>query len=211
MTGQLRQISVSGAGEVQAAPDLGHVQLGVRVVDRDPDAALNEANERVARIQQALGDAGVASGDMHLGGFSLTTVYDHVDGQRVFRGYQVNHDLSVTAREIDRTGRLIAAGVHAGADDVRGVTFSVEDPSPLVDRARERAFANARHRASELARLASAEVGRIISIREHRHGPVPVERHESRRFALSAQASDVPVSPGDTTFSVTVEAVWEIV
>lgn len=209
-----RTISVSGRGMVSGPPDLGHLRLGVRVTNRDPEWALRSSNERIAAVQEALTDAGIAEDDITLGWFSITTVYDHVDGRRTFRGYQVSHDLSITVREIDRTGALLSIAVHSGADDVREVSFSVEDPGPWTDRARERAYENARHKAEELARLAGAELGPVRSMRETTYEPVEVEHHEFR--ALSASASmadrmpDVPVNPGDSEFSVQVEVVWEI-
>jgi hypothetical protein len=214
MEDQRRTITVSGHGEVSAPPDLGHLRLGVRVTNRDPDAALRISNERITAVQEALTAEGVAADDIVLGWFSITTMHDHVDGRRSFRGYQVSHDLAITVRQIERTGALLSIAVHAGADDVRGVSFSVEDPSPLVDRARERAYENARHKADELGRLAGSSLGPVVSIRETSHEPVPVERHELRTMAasysLAERAPDVPIKPDDADFSVYVEVVWEI-
>ncbi len=210
-----RKITVSGRGQVSAPPDLGHLRLGVRVTNRDPEWALRTSTERIGAVQEALKDAGVAEDDITLGWFSITTVHDHVDGRRTFRGYQVSHDLSVTVRDIQRTGELLSLAVHSGADDVRGVSFSVEDPSPWIDRARERAFENARHKANELARLSGTELAAVVSIRETTYEPVEIERHEFRAMAaapmsLSERPPDVPVNPGDAEFSVQVEVVWEI-
>ena len=209
-----RTVTVSGRGEVSAPPDLGHLRLGVRVTNRDPDSALRVANERIAAVQEALTVEGVASEDITLGWFSVTMVHDHIDGRRTFRGYQVSHDLAVTVRAIERTGALLSIAVHAGADDVRGVSFSVEDPSPLIDRARELAYANARHKADQLARLAGATLGPVVSIRETTYEPVPVERHELRNmsaaYSLAERAPDVPINPDDADFSVQVEVVWAL-
>lgn len=211
---QRRTITVSGRGEVSTPPDLGHLNLGVRITNRDPDSALRVANERISAVQNALEREGVADEDITLGWFSITTIYDHVDGRRTFSGYQVSHDLSITVREIERTGALLAIAVHAGADDVRGVSFSVEDPSPHIDRARERAYDNARHKAVELARLSGATLGPVVSMRETTHEPVPVERRELRTMAASysmaERAPDVPINPDDADFSVGIEVVWEI-
>ncbi len=209
-----RTITVSGHGEVSAPPDLGHLRLGVRVTNRDTEWALRASNERITAVQKALQDAGVAEDDITLGWFSITTVYDHVDGRRTFRGYQVSHDLSITVREIARTGELLSIAIHAGADDVNGVAFSVENPSPAIDRARERAFENARHKADELARLAGATLGAVVSIRETSREPVEVERHELRSMAASYKSMDappdVPINPDDAEFSVYMEIVWQI-
>jgi uncharacterized protein len=209
-----RTITVSGHGEVSTPPDLGHLRLGVRVTNRDTEWALRASNERITAVQQALQDAGIAEDDITLGWFSISTVYDHVDGRRTFRGYQVSHDLSIIVREIERTGELLSIAVRAGADDVNGVSFRVENPSPAIDRARERAYDNARHKADELARLAGATLGAVFSIRETSHEPVEVEQHELRSMVASYKTMDAPpdvsINPDDAEFSVYMEIVWEI-
>jgi uncharacterized protein YggE len=214
MEDQRRTITVTGRGEVQTPPDLGHLRLGVRVTNRDTDPALRTANQRITAVQEALHDAGVAEDDITLGRFSITTVHDHIDGRRTFRGYQVSHDLAITVRDIERTGALLSIAVHAGADDVNGVSFSVENPGPSVDRARVRAFENARYKAAELARLAETQLGAVLTIRETTYEPVEVERHELRSMAASYKmmdiAPDVPINPDDNEFSVSMEVVWEI-
>lgn len=209
-----RTITVSGRGEVSTTPDLGHLRLGVQITNRDTDTALRIANERISAVQRALRAEGVAEDDIRLGWFSINPVYDHRDGQRIFRGYQVSHDLAITVREIDRTGALLSIAVHAGADDVRGVSFSVENPEPSIDRARERAYENALHKAEDLARLAGVSLGAVVAMRETSHEPVPIERRELRSMAASysmaERAPDVPINPDDAEFSVQMEVVWEL-
>ncbi len=208
-----RTIQVSGRGEVSAPPDLGHIRLGVRVTNRDPDAALNLSNERISGVQRALRAAGVAGDDVTLGRFSIDEVYDHVDGRRIHRGYRISHDLSITVRDIDRTGEILSIGVNAGADDVGGVRFSVENPAPHTDRARELAYANAFHKAEELARLSGVSLGGVVSMRETTYEPVEVERYEARSMMVMearSMSAPVPINPADSEFSVAVEIAWEI-
>jgi uncharacterized protein YggE len=209
-----RTIIVSGQGEVSAPPDLAHLRLGVSVTSRETETAMRTANERIAAVQAALQSEGVEEDDISLGSFSITAVYDHRDGRRTLRGYQVSHNLSITVREIDRTGALLSIAVHAGADDVRGVSFSVEDPAPLIDRARELAYDNALHKAKHLASLSGHRLAPVHSIRETSREPVPIERHNLRSMAsaapLAERPPDVPVNPENADFSVQMEIVWEL-
>jgi uncharacterized protein YggE len=207
-----RTVSVSGRGEVAVPPDTGTVNLGVEITSMSTDAALRASNEIITKVTAALRDIGIAEDDITLGWFSVRTVYDHVDGRRILRGYSVSHDITVKVRDIDRTGAVLSTAVNAGATEVKGLRFSVEDPSPATDRARERAFADARHKAEELARLAGVGLGDVRSMSEESYTPVPVERREFARYALaeSSMPPDVPINPGDTTFSVTLQLVWEL-
>src|SRR5690606_41439113 len=119
----------------------------------------------------------------------------------------------LTARESARTAVVLAIAVHAGANEITGVTSSVKDPPPQTDRARELAFENARHKAAELARLADVNLGQVISIRETTYEPVPVEHFErSAKLMMAVEApSPVPIDPEESEFSVTVDVTWALV
>jgi hypothetical protein len=208
-----RTVSVSGRGEVAVPPDVATVTLGVEITSMSTDAALRASNEIITKVTAALRDIGIAEDDITLGWFSVRTVFDHVDGRRELRGYAVSHDITVKVRDIDRTGAVLSTAVNAGATEVKGLRFSVADPSPATDRARERAFADARHKAEELARLAGVALGAVRSMSEQSYEPVPVERREFMRYSLAESAApppDVPINPGDTTFSVDVQVVWDL-
>lgn len=212
MAEQERTVSVTGRGEVAVPPDTGTINLGVNVTSMSTDAALRSSNEIISNVTAALIDMGIAEDDITLGWFSLNTVHDRVDGRQVLRGYAVSHDLTVKVRDIERTGVMLATAINAGATEVKSVRFSVEDPSAAVDRARERAFANARHKAEELARLAGVELGAVHSMAEEFFTPVPVERRNLAMYSLakSAPPPDVPINPGDTTFTVTLQIAWTL-
>jgi uncharacterized protein YggE len=213
MPDDARTVSVSGRGQVAVPPDIATVTLGVEITSMSTDAAIRTSNEIIARVTAALHDLGIADDDIALGWFSVRTVYDHIDGRRELRGYAVSHDLTVKVREIDRTGAVLSTAISAGATEVKGLSFSVEDPTPATDRARERAFADARHKAEELARLAGVSLGAVRSMSEQSYTPVPVERREFMRFSMAESAApppDVPINLGDTTFSVDVQVVWDL-
>src|SRR5690606_31858127 len=208
-----RTVNVSGRGQVAVPPDLGHIRASVVHQERTPEGAMSVANRAVNQVLEALAAAGIARDDITLGRYSVSSVSDYVDGRRVDRGYRLAHALSITVREIDRTGEVLAIAVNAGANEINGVTFSVEDPTPHTDRARELAFENARHKAAELARLAGVNLGQVISIRETTYEPVPVEHFErSAKLMMAVEApSPVPIDPEESEFSVTVDVTWALV
>ncbi|MEZ4523339.1 MAG: SIMPL domain-containing protein [Thermomicrobiales bacterium] len=208
-----RTVSVSGNGQVSMQPDTGYFSVGVEVTAETADEALAESNETVEAVTAALLDAGVAEDDLTLGSFSIWPEYDYnnnSDEKPELRGFRVSHQLSVTVRDIEQTGSLLSTAVEAGANTVNSVTFGVEDSSAALDQARERAFENARHKAEELARLSEGSLGPIVSISENSYTPGPVERYAGEDEAADSGASAVPINPGDSTFTVDVQVVWEL-
>ena len=80
-------------------------------------------------------------------------------------GYTAYQNLSVTVRDAALVGALVDAfaGVAGNALTIDHIGFDVADPQPLLARARESAFADARAKAEQYAALAGRELGRSAS------------------------------------------------
>ena len=86
--------------------------------------------------------------------------------------------------------------------------MTVDDPEPLLRRAREAAFENARAKATQLAELAGRAVGRVVAVSDAPSaGGVPTA-FAAKRF--ESAAADLPVAPGESTLtaSVAVRFAW---
>jgi uncharacterized protein YggE len=205
-----RTVNVSGHGEVAVAPDTGFFTVGVEVSNEDPDVALEESNGLVTAVTAALTGAGVAEDDITLSNFSIWPEYNYNSNTPELTGFRVSHQLSVKVRTIDQTGALLSTAVNAGANVVHGVGFSVEDPSGALDQARAAAFENARQKAEDLAALANGSLGVVVTVTENSYTPGPVGRYDGDMGAGEDAASDVPINPGDSTYSVDLQVVWEL-
>jgi uncharacterized protein YggE len=97
--------------------------------------------------------------------------------------------------------------VQAGANSIYGVSFSVEDPQALLDKAREQAMQNAKARATQLASAGGASAGDVLVISENVGAqPIPMPMAVGR--ADVAQSSAVPVQPGEQSFSIDVQVTF---
>jgi uncharacterized protein YggE len=116
----------------------------------------------------------------------------------------VNNTLTVTIRNLDLTGRIIDAAVLAGANEMWGVTFSVQEAEPLVTEATELAVSAARDRAGYLASLNGLSVGKLLSIAESNATPA----YSAMERGLGAGGG---IHPGVVSYSVYLTAVYELV
>ncbi len=201
-----RQVTVVGQGEVTGVPDTAYVQIGVETEAATTNEALAQNNTNTQAIIDKLLELGVAEKDIQTSNFSINPRYDN-DG-RVITGYVVNNMVAVTIRDLNQAGSLLDQVVQVGANRVYGINFGVDDPTALLDQAREKAVANARTRAEQLATASGNSLGEVIVISEN-IGSTPVPMPLGRGMAEDMAAS-VPIQTGEQTFSAQVQITFAL-
>jgi uncharacterized protein len=210
-TASPRTISVTGSGEVTAPPDVAHVTIGVQAQAATVNAALQDANTRMAAVLKALRSAGIAENDMQTGNFSINfqppepgSAEKPAPPERP-GAYQVNNSVSVTVRDVSKVGDVIDAAAAAGSNDISGISFDLTDTTALASQARAKAMDDASVRARDLARLAGVTLGEVMSVREAAGFPGP------RPMASAASlGASTPVLPGQVSYTTQVEVVYAI-
>lgn len=197
---------------VKAKPDLVEISAGV-TTDAPTAVAAMQANARamdavIARIKAL----GIAEDDIQTTGINLGAQYDYDQARNrpIFRAYQASNRVSVTLRRVDRTGPVLDALVAAGATDIAGPNFSIDDDSGPRAQARKAAFDKAQAQASEYARWAGYSGVRLLSINEGINPGRPMPMMERGMVAQAADAKSTPIEPGLVGTSVTVTVTFEM-
>ncbi|MCZ0999706.1 SIMPL domain-containing protein [Streptomyces mirabilis] len=108
----------SGADRVA---DTAVVRLGVEKTAPTASEAVEEAAATTRAVLDALSQAGVVSADIQTSGVSLERIEQRnpVTGMSELLGYRASRSLTVTIRDIKRTGVIIDQAVAAGGDGIR--------------------------------------------------------------------------------------------
>ena len=206
-----RTITVVGRGEVKVSPDVATTNLGVEVMAPTVAEAMDQAEERMNAVLAALKAAGIADKDIQTSNFSINferqspEATPRADDAEPAGVYRVSNIVQVTIRDLNTVGDIIDAAVAAGANNVWGVSFGLEDTEVLEAQAREKAVANARARAESLAELNGVAVGDVIHISEivgAAPGPVYAEA------ARAAYGGGAPIEAGEVTFATQIQIVY---
>lgn len=205
-TTPVRQITVVGNGDANGTPDTAIVQLGVRTEGAAAREALNSNNTQVEALIAKLKELGVADRDLQTSNLSVNPRYDE-QGRTVI-GYEVTNMLTVTIRNVAQTGALLDQVVDAGANQIWGLSFTIDNPAALQTTARDGAIADARARAEAMAKTAGGTVGAILNISETIGSQSPVPMYA--RSDMAQGASAVPVQPGEQTISAQVQVTFEL-
>lgn len=204
-------ITVTGFGEATGTPDLATVQLGVNVLDADVSEAIAQSNATIDDITQALSALGILEQDIRTTNFNVwpedrfSPETGIPTGERVFR---VESTLQVQVHGTENVGEVIQAALDAGANNIFGLNFSIDDPSALVSEARAAAIEDARERAGEIAGQLGVQLGEAIIIAESSGGVAPfITGFASMELGLGGGP---PISPGESTVTAQISITFAI-
>ena len=203
-------ISVSGTGRVLVKPDVADISLGVHVERGKAKESEIAAAELMGKIVDALKAAGVADADIQTANLSLQPTYDYSSSKQFITGYATDNVVSITVRDLSKVGETVDAAVDAGATQVNGISFRVDDQAKVEAQAREAAMKDAKSKADALASAAGVNITGVASISEV-SSPIPTPYPYAVSAGAPAQDRAVtPVEPGKVTLDVTVTVTYLI-
>lgn len=203
-------LTVTGEGNVTAAPDIAVAGAGVSSEAKSPREAA-EANARVmSAVMNAARQAGIGEADIRTSRVAIAPVMANrprEGGQQVV-GYRATNEVQLRIRELGKVGEILDQLIAAGATNINGVDFGFAEPTKLLDEARNAAFADAKRKADLYARAAGAQIGRVLMITEGEQSSARAPRF--RAAARSASQPTTPVAAGEDTLSVDVTVAFEL-
>ncbi len=205
-------ISVSGEGKTTAVPDIAQLSFGVQV-QRQATAkqAMDLLGKDMQKIFDAVKKSGVEEKDIKTEGLSLTPAYDWTDGKQVNKGFDASQSLRVKVRDMDKTSDVLAAATNAGANNVGGVSFTVDDPEKARAEARQKAIIQAQAKAKKLADQLGMKLGKLKSFSEGGGSePRQMMVMGAAMAAKSADVAETPIPAGEQEVNVTVNLTYEL-
>ncbi len=204
------ELSLSATGEVEVAPDIAVLQMGVTVEAPTGAEALRLNRERMNAALATLKASGVAARDIQTSGFGLSPqyVYEANKPPRL-TGYVASNTVSATVREIGRAGAVIDAVAASGANQINGISFDISDRKKAEDEARRRAVKALQDKAELYATATGLHIQRLARLSEGaRFAAAPAPRV----FAMARMADQAPtaVEPGELKVQVTIDAAYDL-
>ncbi|GAA3656991.1 SIMPL domain-containing protein [Lentzea roselyniae] len=158
-------MTVFGAADVKARPDLVRVRFKVSRVEQTPSESFAAASEAIGAVRQVLRGHGVPDAAVERSHLDLQS--SHTYGTpREFLGYQCEATFAVETRDLDDVQPLLVDLVAAGANEIAGVEFDVSGKAELRAEARRQAVAAARRKAELYAEAALVRLGSVVHIED---------------------------------------------
>jgi uncharacterized protein len=190
-------IRVSADAQVTAKPDRVQIDIGVTThAEKSQDAAAQNARQVDAVLASVKKSAG-PSAVFKTVNYQLTPAYKYQNGHEpLIVGYNAANLVQVTLDDLSRISNVIDAAAAAGANDVRGIQFTLRDQDAVRAEALRKAAAKARADADVLAGALGLKVIRVLSVEEGGVPRVPVMRTMSMAAAAPTAKVDTPVESG---------------
>lgn len=217
-----RTITVKGTGRIRIKPDYIAVSMEISNTNKVYDAAMNEAANRIEKIEEAVCRLGFQKTDLKTIGFNVSTEYETVhdkDGRycQQFSGYNCRYDLSLS---FDFDSKMLAAVIAAIAESnvkpEMNIEFTVKDSQAVSDKLLGDAVRNAKHKADVLCVASNCKLSTLVSI-DYNWGELDLVSQtrynlDESIVPMTAKARCVTpdITPDDINVSDTVTLVWEI-
>lgn len=198
---------------VDVAPDIATIGAGVTTEAPTATAALRQNSEEMQKVIDRIKALGIAGQDIQTTGINLNARYDYdqASQRQVFRGYQASNRVSIVLRKIDAAGGVLDALVEAGATDLSGPAFGIDDEEPAKAEARQRAVARAAAQARSYAAMLGYRDAKVLAISESMSGNGPVMPMDKLRSRVEMVAAAPPVEPGMVSAGISVTITYELI
>ncbi|WP_435202356.1 SIMPL domain-containing protein [Qipengyuania sp. 902] len=216
ITTQNPVIELSVFEQIEVEPDMATISTGVQTDADTAVEALRRNSAEMERLVALIRALGIPARDIQTASINLNPRYDYNnrgDQPPRFLGYQASNQVTVKLRDLDRVGEVLDAMVEAGATNINGPQFSIEDDEAAKAQARSNALERGRAQAEEYARLAGYSGVRLLQVAEAIRGSSgSMAKDEAILVSGSrmAAAPPPPVAPGVVSTGVGIALTYEM-
>lgn len=203
-------VAVTGHAEMAVVPDTAYISLGIITTASDVAKAKAENDATMNRIYTAVESLGINKEQVQTSGFSIQPQYKQNtknDDATVISGYRVQNTVTVKVTDFAQISQVIDASSQAGANQINGLRFAVNDESSLKDQLLAKAILDGKHKAALIAETLGGSLGQAMSVNLNGYSS---PMGENVRLYKADMASSTPISAGTLSISADVNMVFQL-
>lgn len=203
-------ISVSGTGEVFAKPDIAQISVSVSKLAGTAMEAQKKHTEAVNKVIGFIKDSGVEDKDIKTSNYSINQEYDYTETGRRFFGYRIVQTVEVKIRNLDNVGKILSGATEAGANEISGVQFVIDDDEAVKREARKQAIEKAKEKAGEIEKDLGIKLGKLVSFYESGGDYYPVYSLKAEGMGGGGGEAVPEIPTGENKITIVVNLTYEI-
>lgn len=195
---QMRTITTSGEGTIEATPDVAYISIGVITEGLELSSIQSENSEKMAKVFEILTQFGIEKDEIKTKNYSVNPKYEinQSTGKSNIVGYTVNNTLEVTINDITNTGSILDGVVANGSNYINSVRFGLKDETELYNQALELAVKDAETKAKAMGKTLGIINIQPFKITEASDRSTPVYYNRSTA-SMGALKASTPISEGE--------------
>jgi uncharacterized protein len=197
-------VTLSVTGVARAKPDRAMLNAGVQTKAVSAADAMAKNARQMQSVLSALKGKGVADKDIQTSSVSLTQDYEYGEKGQIFKGYVANNSVTVRMKDIGKIGSVLDTLVNAGATNVSGPSFMMEDDSALTEKARLDAMQQAAKLSAFYAKNAGFGKARLLSISEVQDVAGPMPMANMKTMSDASGGANTPIEPGEVASQINI-------
>lgn len=206
--GQDQGITVVGEAKTQLKNQVASFSVGVNVNKAKKDEAVNEVNEKMAKLIEDIKAFGVKQEDIKTQGMSIN---ENQNWETKIKEWYASNSIEIILRDVDKASSFADLLAKSGATSVYGPSLRVDDSNEAEKGLYDAAMKDAREKAELIAKTAGRKLGKVINVVDG--GTVD---NYIRPYLMSAKeglgGADIaaPVEAGASTVSKSMTVVFEL-
>jgi uncharacterized protein YggE len=191
------------------------VRFGTVSQNSQASAAQAKVNEIMQKALEGIEKAGVPKKAIRTSGLTLSPVYSE---QKVFSStekitaFRANNTIEVTLDDLKLVGKVIDAGIAAGANELQGVSFRLKNDLPQRSAALAMAAEEARDKAKTIGKALDVRLAGVMEVTESgvRSFYPSDSTGGARMMSLRGGTAPTSVEPGELRVQASVTVRYEI-
>lgn len=159
-----RTVTVNGFAKVSGKNDIAVTTIGYSNTDKDVATARANNVKVMDQVMAELKRMGIEEKDLTTQ-YSVYPDYDYTTNK--IRGYTVSNSVNVKIRDLSKVETVLSLAGKYNANQVSGLSFTIDDPENLKNEAREAALLDAKAKAKKLAGDLGVRLVAVVNYSEY--------------------------------------------
>lgn len=206
-----RTISVEAQGKVTVRPDVAVTSMGMVSEATTVADAQKKNTDVMNKLIEKLKGMGIESKDIQTTSYNVYPQYVYKEGDQSLKGYQVSQTVTVKIRNLDNANKVLALAGEVGANNVSGLSFTVDDRDKFRTEARDIALQKVHEKAAALSKQLGVRVGSIVNFSEYEGTGISGGDYGAANKAYDGMGGAAPsLEAGNTEIIMNVSVVYEL-
>ncbi len=203
-----KEIIIGAEGRAFAKPDIALIKLGVTTESWEIKDVVKENTEKMNAILLEIKNLGIEEKDIQTTRYNLTPRYEWIENKRVFKGYVLEQEIRVKIRNFEKIGEVIEKATQKGANLIGDLSFEIDDPELVREKAREEAIKRAKAKAEKISALTGLRLKKLVNVYEDYS--YPLARPEMIKGDFGGLPTAPEIQPGEKEVTVRINLVYRV-